>query len=521
MTSSATTAPRSTSQATETTPAVPEGGAAEPGEEGAHGKGSPADAVGGRRNAAAGAAAVRSRSEAARSPAGRVPRLPPSTSRMTTPSCRARTMRASRSAGRVSRMPMRAAAVSISAVSRRCSSSACRRSAAAASGCRAACRRYSVCTSTQVRSARKVDRHRSTAAVTGSASVLEAGELLLGAGEVAGGLPLEQGREQLVLRAEARVEGAAGEPAAAADVLDAGRGETDLGERLQGGVQQPLDGLGATPLGTLHLGRRTSRCRTVLDTPLHRTRPALRRPPHPRGVYGHKRRRPRDRSAAEGGGDDGLGLLLHLGEVLGPAEGLGVDLVDVLGARRAARRTRRSRCHLEAADRGVVARRPGQLRGDRLAGQLGGGTSSGESFPAPPSPPALPPLLACPGAFCSGPGRRCGRRRLPEVVGQLPVQRRGRPARSRPGSRSASSASRMPSLSVVQTPPSRRRNDAPADSSPPKPTDPSSRPGTNHLNPTGTSMQPCGPGRRPPGRSASWTPASCRRRCPSPSPAGG
>ena len=45
----------------------------------------------------------------------------------------------------------------------------------------------------------------------------------------------------------------------------------------------------------------------------------------------------------------------------------------------------------------------------------------------------------------------------------------------------------MPSLSVLQTPPSRRRNDAPALSSPPKPTEPSSRPGTNHLKPTGTS----------------------------------
>src|SRR6185436_14242465 len=51
----------------------------------------------------------------------------------------------------------------------------------------------------------------------------------------------------------------------------------------------------------------------------------------------------------------------------------------------------------------------------------------------------------------------------------------------------ASRASRMPSLSVVQTEPSRRRNDAPADSSPPKPTEPSSSPGTNHLKPTGTS----------------------------------
>lgn len=46
----------------------------------------------------------------------------------------------------------------------------------------------------------------------------------------------------------------------------------------------------------------------------------------------------------------------------------------------------------------------------------------------------------------------------------------------------------MPSLSVVHTEPSRRRNDAPADSSPPKPTDPSTSPGTNHLNPTGTEL---------------------------------
>ena len=42
-------------------------------------------------------------------------------------------------------------------------------------------------------------------------------------------------------------------------------------------------------------------------------------------------------------------------------------------------------------------------------------------------------------------------------------------------------------MSVVHTEPSRCRNDAPALSSPPKPTEPSSRPGTNHLNPTGTS----------------------------------
>ena len=46
----------------------------------------------------------------------------------------------------------------------------------------------------------------------------------------------------------------------------------------------------------------------------------------------------------------------------------------------------------------------------------------------------------------------------------------------------------MPSLSVVQTVPSRRRNEAPALSSPPKPKEPSMSPSTNHLKPTGTSQ---------------------------------
>ena len=44
-----------------------------------------------------------------------------------------------------------------------------------------------------------------------------------------------------------------------------------------------------------------------------------------------------------------------------------------------------------------------------------------------------------------------------------------------------------PSLSVDHGPPSRRRKEAPALSSPPKPSEPSSRPSTNHLKPTGTS----------------------------------
>jgi hypothetical protein len=44
-----------------------------------------------------------------------------------------------------------------------------------------------------------------------------------------------------------------------------------------------------------------------------------------------------------------------------------------------------------------------------------------------------------------------------------------------------------PSLSVVHTVPSWRRKLAPALSSPPKQHEPSTRPGTNHLKPTGTS----------------------------------
>ncbi len=47
----------------------------------------------------------------------------------------------------------------------------------------------------------------------------------------------------------------------------------------------------------------------------------------------------------------------------------------------------------------------------------------------------------------------------------------------------------MPSLSVVHTEPSRRRNDAPALSSPPNPIEPSRSPSTNHLKPTGTSTR--------------------------------
>ena len=91
-------------------------------------------------------------------------------------------------------------------------------------------------------------------------------------------------------------------------------------------------------------------------------------------------------------------------------------------------------------------------------------------------------------AFCSAwPAPRRGRRTARRILGT------GRDS-ARPGSRpwravisAASSAGTMPSLSVVQTVPSRRRKLAPALSSPPKPSEPSNSPSANHLKPTGTS----------------------------------
>ena len=96
--------------------------------------------------------------------------------------------------------------------------------------------------------------------------VLDAGQLLLGAGEVAGGLPGEEGGEQLVLGAEAGVEGAAGEAAPGADVLDAGGGEPDLGEGLQRRVEQPFHRLRPAPAGALDDGH---------DAGLYRIRPCI------------------------------------------------------------------------------------------------------------------------------------------------------------------------------------------------------------------------------------------------------
>ena len=157
------------------------------------------------------------------------------------------------------------------------------------------------------------------------------------------------------------------------------------------------------------------------------------------------------------------------------AKALGVDLVDVLGARRPRGEPAVRGDHLDAADRRVVARRARRAR------------ARSSRRPARRRVPA-PATASRSRAFCSAsPARRRGRTRGSP-------NSRVSSRYSSPGSRpvravisAASSAGTMPSLSVVHTVPSRRRNDAPALSSPPKPSEPSSRPSTNHLKPTGTS----------------------------------
>src|SRR5215212_8748831 len=87
----------------------------------------------------------------------------------------------------------------------------------------------------------------------------------------------------------------------------------------------------------------------------------------PSGVAGSGRRP----GLGQGASDDLLGLLddgVEVGPVL---EALGVDLVQVLGARGPRGEPAVGADHLEATDRGVVARGAGELGDDRLAGQLG------------------------------------------------------------------------------------------------------------------------------------------------------
>src|SRR5260370_2722589 len=84
-----------------------------------------------------------------------------------------------------------------------------------------------------------------------------------------------------------------------------------------------------------------------------------------------------ERKLADGGGDDLARLFLNGGQVLGAAEGLGVQLVDVFGAGRAGGEPAGRGDGLGAADRGVVAGGAGEPGGELLAGQVTGGHLGG------------------------------------------------------------------------------------------------------------------------------------------------
>ena len=141
-----------------------------------------------------------------------------------------------------------------------------------------------------------------------------------------------------------------------------------------------------------------------------------------------------------------------------PLERLGVDLVDVLGAGRAGGEPAVLGDHLEAADRRAVAGRGVSVAVIGSPASSVAVTCSGESFAST--------------AFCSRVAGRVdpGVRGLAEPRGQVGVVLARACARCVAMISEASRQSRMPSLSVVQVLPSRRRNDAPALSSPPKPT---------------------------------------------------
>src|SRR4051794_33992216 len=75
----------------------------------------------------------------------------------------------------------------------------------------------------------------------------------------------------------------------------------------------------------------------------------------------------------------GLGLLLYPAQVVRAEEGLPVDLVDVLGARRAGREPGVGGGHLDTAEGGAVAGGPGEGLGARPAGEgVGGARARGK-----------------------------------------------------------------------------------------------------------------------------------------------
>ena len=78
---------------------------------------------------------------------------------------------------------------------------------------------------------------------------------------------------------------------------------------------------------------------------------------------------------------------------------------------------------------------------------------------------------------------------LAEFAGRARGRARPDPGRCAPSSRPTGAQARCRPCRSSRRVPSRRRNVAPALSSPPKPSEPSNSPSTNHLNPTGTSTE--------------------------------
>ena len=201
---------------------------------------------------------------------------------------------------------------------------------------------------------------------------------------------------------------------------------------------------------------------------------------------------------SQGVADDRLRLLQDAAQVVRPAEALGVDLVDVLGARRPRGEPAALGHHLHAADRRAVAGRRGEDGLDRLAGQVAGRGCRGRQRR---QQRLLRRAWRAP---------RCGRR----PARRTRASARGRARRDRGPVRAvisaASSAGTMPSLSVVQTLPSRRRNDAPALSSPPKPERAVEQAVHEPLEADRHLVEPCGRASRRRGRSSRCSPRSCR-----------
>src|SRR5580704_4754923 len=93
--------------------------------------------------------------------------------------------------------------------------------------------------------------------------------------------------------------------------------------------------------------------------------PTPRRPRHRRPEYSASRN-----SAGEGARDRRLGLLLDLAQVVFAAKALRIDLVDVLGPRRARREPAVLSHDLDAAERLTVAGRGRERRSYLLAAQF-------------------------------------------------------------------------------------------------------------------------------------------------------